>query len=71
MRFILLKKLFFYSNLPIVISEASKLLLYIKNIFYNFIWGDMNNHSQLHWVSWQKLCYPWADRGLEVRRLGL
>ena len=41
----------------------------IDSILSNFLWGDKDGHKKHHWISWDKICHPFKEGGLGIRKL--
>jgi hypothetical protein len=50
-----------------VFRFPSGLIEELNQIVRNFWWGDEHNRRRLHWMSWEKVTQPKAQRGMGFR----
>lgn len=43
--------------------------LCLERLQRDFLWSGLGEESKLHLVSWDKICWPYQNGGLAVRKL--
>ena len=52
-----------------VLDPPKSVIQDLKRIFSNFFWGGTVEKSKMHWGTWDRLCYPLDETGLDVINL--
>ncbi|XP_073125486.1 uncharacterized protein [Henckelia pumila] len=53
----------------LVLQPPGTVIHRLEMICANFLWGSKNGDHKIHWISWKKVCLPFLEGGLGIRRL--
>lgn len=56
-------------HLLAAIQPPKKVMNQIERMLNKFFWRGIDEVKKHHWASWEKMCYPYEERGVAFRRI--